>query len=86
MVNWSHFKPKSAGKPEEDSEAHLLCTNDWMQTHNFEENVKVDRFFLTLLGEARLWYETLNPDAIDWPTLRNAFMLPAILLLAGNSP
>ena len=42
MVNWCHFKPEYAGKPEEDAEAHLLCTNDWMQTHNFEENVKVN--------------------------------------------
>ena len=43
-----------------------------MQTHNFEKNVKVDRFCLTLLGEARLWYETLNLD-IDWPALQSAF-------------
>ena len=42
MVNWSHFKPEFAGTPEEDTEAHLLHTNDWMQTHSFEENVKVD--------------------------------------------
>ena len=44
-----------------------------MWTHNCEENVKVDRFCLTLLGEARLWYETLNLDAIHWPALQNAF-------------
>ena len=52
MVNWSNFKPEFAGKPEEDAEAHLLHTNDWMQTHHFEENVKVDRFCPTLLGDA----------------------------------
>ena len=23
-MNWSHFKPKVSGKPEEDVEAHLL--------------------------------------------------------------
>ena len=73
MVNWSHFKPEFAGKPEEDAEAHLFYTNDLMRTHNFEENVKVQRVCLTLLGEARLWYETLNPDVIDWPALQNAF-------------
>ena len=71
MLNWSHFKPKSAGKPEEDAEAHLLCTNDWMWMHNFEE--KVQRFCLTLQGEARLWYETLNLNDIDWPELQNTF-------------
>ena len=73
MVNWGHFKPEFAGKPEEDTDAHLLCTNDWMWTHNFEENVKVQRFYLTLLGEARLWYETLNLNNIDWLELQNAF-------------
>ena len=29
-MNWSHFKPEFSGKPEEDVEAHLLRTNDWM--------------------------------------------------------
>ena len=27
-INWFHFKPELAGKPEEDAEAHLLRTND----------------------------------------------------------
>ena len=31
-MNWSHFKPEYSGKPEEDVEAHLLRTNDWMNT------------------------------------------------------
>ena len=73
MVNWSNFKPKSASKPEEDAEVHLLFTNDWMQTHNFEANVKVQRFCFTLLREARLWYETLNVTNIAWLELQNAF-------------
>ena len=84
MVNWSHFKPEYAGKTEEDAEAHLLCTNDWMRTHNFEENVKAQRFYLTLLGKARLWYETLNPNVDDWPTLQNAFRWQYSKL--GNTP
>ena len=28
QLNWSHFKPEFAGKPDEDVEAHLLRTND----------------------------------------------------------
>ena len=28
-LNWSNFKPEFLGKPE-DVEAHLLCSNDWM--------------------------------------------------------
>ena len=50
--NWSHFKPEFSGTPDEDAEAHLLCTNDWMTTCHFIEGVKAQRFCLTLLGEA----------------------------------
>ena len=28
QLNWPHFKPEFLGKPEEDSEAHLLRTNN----------------------------------------------------------
>ena len=35
QLNWSYFKPEFSGKPEEDVVAHLLRTNDWMETHNF---------------------------------------------------
>ena len=66
QLNWSHFKPEFAGKPDEDVEAHLLRTNDWMDTHVFPEGVKIQRFCLTLVGEARLWYESLRPIALDW--------------------
>ena len=57
QLNWSHFKPKIAGKPEEDAEAHLPRMNNWMDTHDFPVNVKVQQFCLTLVGEARLWYK-----------------------------
>ena len=60
QLNWSHFKPDFSGKPEEDTEVHLLRTNDWMTTHDFPDDQKVRRFCLTLSGEARLWYETLG--------------------------
>ena len=73
MLNWSHFKPKFAGRPEEDAEAHLLLTNDWMITHNFSEDVKVQRFCLTLTGEARLWYEALTPIANNCLALQKKF-------------
>ena len=48
QLNWSHFKPYFPGKPEEDAEAHLLRTNDWMNTHDFPHDQKVRRFCLTL--------------------------------------
>ena len=44
QLNWSYFKPEFSGKPEEDVEAHLLRTNDWMETHNFPNDQKVRRF------------------------------------------
>ena len=73
QLNWSHFKPEFAGKPDEDAEVHLLRTNDWMDTHAFPEGVKVQRFCLTLVGEARLWYESLRSVALDWNGLQTQF-------------
>ena len=32
-----------------------------MNAHCFNEDVKVQRFCLTLLGEARLWFQSLEP-------------------------
>ena len=72
-LNWSHFKPEFSEKPDEDAEAHLLWTNDPMTTHHFVEGVKVQRFCLTLLGEATLWYQSLEPINIDWQGLQNLF-------------
>ena len=67
------FKPEFAGKPDEDVEAHLLRSNDWMDTHAFPEGVKVQQFCLTLVGEAGLWYKSLRPIALDWNGLQNQF-------------
>ena len=53
-------------------EAHLLCSNDWMNAHHFNEDIKVQRFCLTLLGEARLWFQSLELlDDTTWPQLQN---------------
>ena len=41
QLNWSYFKPEFSGKPEEDAEAHLLRMNDWMDSHQFQDSVKV---------------------------------------------
>ena len=44
-----------------------------MDTHAFPEGVKVQRFCLTLVGEARLWHESVRPIALDWNGLQNQF-------------
>ena len=73
-INWSNFKPEFSGKPDEDAEAHLLCSNDWMNAHCFVNGVKVQRFCLVLLGEARLWFQSLEPlNNVTWPELQNIF-------------
>ena len=41
--------------------------------HNVPEVAKVQRFCLTLTGEARLWYETLRPIEVDWTGLQEHF-------------
>ena len=71
--NWIGKKPVFSGKPEEDVESHLLSTRDWMEAHNFPDEVKVRHFCLTLIGEARLWYESLALLDDDWPALQNKF-------------
>ena len=73
QFNGSHFRAKFSGKPEEDAEAHLFRTNDWMATHRFQEDDKVQRFCLILTGEARLWYESLRPINTDWTESQNSF-------------
>ena len=45
-----------------------------MNAHHFIDNVKVQRFCLTLLEEARLWFQSLEPsDNITGPQLQNLF-------------
>ena len=71
-LNWLHFKPEFSGKPE-DAEAHFLRTNNWMNTHQYPEDIKVQRFFQTQVGKARLWYESLRPINVDLQGLKNQF-------------
>ena len=82
--NWIGKKPKFSGKPEEDAESHLLSTRDWMEAHNFPEVEKVRHFHMTLIGEARLWYESLDLLDNDWPALQNKFRWQYSKI--GNTP
>ena len=73
QLNWSCLKQEFTGKLDEGVEAHLLRTNDWMDTHAFPEGAKVQYFCLILVGKARLWYELLRPINVDWDRLQNQF-------------
>ena len=44
-----------------------------MNAHHFIDGVRVQRFFLTLLGEARLLYQSLVPINVGWQGLQNLF-------------
>ena len=45
-----------------------------MEAHHFDENIRVQRICLTLLGEARLWYHSLEPlGDTTWTQLQNLF-------------
>ena len=45
-----------------------------MNAHHFINGIKVQRFCLTLLGEARLWFQSLEPlNNTNWPELQNLF-------------
>ena len=43
------------------------------RTHAFPEGLKVQCFCLTLVGEARLWSESLRPINVDCLGLQNQF-------------
>ena len=52
----------------------MLWSNDWMEAHHFNEDIRVQRFCLTLLREARLWYNSLEPlGDTTWAELQNLF-------------
>ena len=82
--SWIGKKPEFSGKPEEDVDSHLLSTRDWMAVHNFPEGEKVKHFRVTLIGEARLWYESLALLDNDWPALQNKFRWQYSKI--GNTP
>ena len=44
-----------------------------MNTHHFWDGTKAQRYCLTLVGEARLWYESLEHMNLDWQGLQNLF-------------
>ena len=45
-----------------------------MNAHHFVNGVKFQRFHLTLLGETRLWFQSLEPlNNVTWPELQNLF-------------
>ena len=45
-----------------------------MNAHWFNDEVKVERFCLTLLGEARLGFQSLEPlGNTTWPQLQNLY-------------
>ena len=81
---WVGKKTEFSGKPEEDAESHLLSIRDWMEAHNFPEEVIVRWFCLTLTGEARLQYEFLVPLDNDWPALQYKFRCQYSKI--GNTP
>ena len=49
-LNWSNFKPEFSGKLEEDAEAHLLWSNDWMEAHHFNEDMSTEILSHTARG------------------------------------
>ena len=52
---------------------HIFLEPMMDETHVFPESVKVHRYCLTLVGEARLWYESFRPIAVDWNGQQDQF-------------
>ena len=55
-----------------------------MEAHTFPEGEKVRHFCVTLIGEARLWYESLALLDNHWPALQNKFWWQYSKI--GNTP
>ena len=55
-----------------------------MEAHNLPEGEKVRHFCVTLIGEARLWCESLAPLDDHWPALQNKFRWQYSKI--GNTP
>ena len=74
-MKWSYFKPEFSGKTEEDPEAQILRTIDWIDAHSFSASQRVQRFPLTLAGEARLWYLPIPLFQGDLEELQEIFRI-----------
>ena len=44
QFNWLYYKPEFSGKPQEDTIAHLMRTNDWMETMTFHRKQRYKNF------------------------------------------
>ena len=53
-ITGQNFKPEFSGKPEEDVEAHLLHSNDWINAHCFDEDIKVQRFWSYIVRRSKI--------------------------------
>ena len=73
QLHWSLFKPEFTGKPDEDQK-HIFCGPMTRWSPMLSQKVsKVQQFCLTLVGEARLWYESLRPIALYWNQVQYQF-------------
>ena len=54
ILNESCIRLEFLGKPEEYTDAHLLRTNGWMNTHAYVEIIKVQFLCHKLIGKAWL--------------------------------
>ena len=53
-INWSNCKPEFSGRlEEEDVEAHLLHSNDWMNAHNFNEGCEGPKILSYTTGRGK---------------------------------
>ena len=57
-----HVKcPIFSAKDHEDGGSHPFHSGDWMKSQRIAEGAKCGRFYLTLSGDAHLWYKSVIP-------------------------
>ena len=69
-----HVKcPTFSAKDDEDAQSHLLCSNDWMNSHGSTKDIKFGRFCLISGSDAYLQYDSITSVGKDWNHLQGLF-------------
>ena len=73
QLNWSHFKPEFAGKPDEDVEAHLCRTDDWMDYTCFPRRCQGQVFLSNISRRGKVMVQIIKACKCRLEQVTNQF-------------
>ena len=65
-LNWSNFKPEFLRKPDKDTEAHLLYTNDWINAQLVEQQTFMQGVLGSIPTPNSTWPGLTQPSIPLW--------------------